>query len=166
MNKSLTKNIDLTKINDDGAMKQVAQDLLVKMRKEGKTLSEVVGLDHSLLEQTYAYAYTHYNAGKYQDALQLFEFLTHMDSKSFKFVFGYAACYYQMKNYELASFLFFAALNLESNNALAAYHLADCFLKKGMVVEGHEVLDMTIDLASQNKEYAYLKERARLMKGK
>lgn len=167
MNKQkLTKHIDLSNVdpNDKQAIQNLASNIKTQMEDEGKTLQEVVGVNEAFLEKIYSHAYTHYNCGKFTEALHLFDLLVSISPKTYKFLLGSAACLYQLKEFRMALFVFHSALMIEPANALPAYYIADCMIKEGFLEQGIEALDIAIAIAGNNKEFASLKERCKLMK--
>lgn len=156
----------LAKINpaDKEQLKGIAMEVLRQAQKEGKTLQEVLGMSEGFLEQIYGVAYTFYNAGRYKEAISLFNLLVGAVPGRHKFTYGLAAAYRQTKEYGKAALGFFLAAHEDPENPYSAYYLADCLLKLEKIEEAKEALELTIETAGSHKEYQVLKERSILLK--
>ena len=163
--KGIVNNISLKEVdfNNPESVNKLTNEVLSKMKKEGKTIQEVVGVNDTFLEGLYSLAYSQYNAGRYKEALELFDFLVKLAPKTFKYSLGMASCLYQLKSYDLASVFYYTSLCVKED-PYAAFYLADCFLKQGHIKEGLEGLDFSIELSGNKKEYAPLKQRCNLIK--
>lgn len=149
---------------DQEKMESLAFQILEKMQSEGVSLQEAIGMDDKLLEEIYSLAYGYYNQGKYEESVSLFYFLAGISPKTFKFVFGLAASYYQQKDYVNALTGFAISTQIDSENPLSTFYIADCFFKQGFDKEGLEFLDFTIALCADFPKHAALKERSLLIK--
>jgi type III secretion system low calcium response chaperone LcrH/SycD len=119
-------------------------------------------LSPEALEYLYGQAYRYYQAGNYKQAQDLFAFITWLDLKNYKFLFGLAASYHRLKNYDKAIEWYWYSFSLGYSNPIPLYHLADCFLQKGDIRLAFIFVGVTIQLAGDNPLYSKIKARSKL----
>lgn len=161
MNNKLLSQVD---VRDQAQVESAAQEILAKMKAEGKTFHEVLGLSEGFIERLYAMAYSYYNQGKYPLALDYFRLLTTMNTKNAKYFFGLASTLHQMKEYDSAGATFMMAFCLEPTHPLSVYYAADSYLKDNQIDSTKECLEIAIEIAGNRPEHAHLKERCLLIK--
>ncbi len=149
--------------NPSPATQEMARNVLLKMLNEGKSLKDAMQISDSLLEQVYSLAYSYYQVGKYKDAGALFQFLAGTSPKTFKYVYGLASCQHQQKDYENASFGFFIASELEQQNPLPIYYIADSFYQLGHFEGALEYFNLVAQMTKNQPKWASLREQCLLI---
>lgn len=154
----------LPNLDDPEISGKIVEEIIHKMKTEGGTLQEHLGISDEVLEGVYTLAYGYYNQGKYKESVSLFELLVGTSPKTYKYMLGLASSYHQLEYYTEASLAFFIALPLSLGDPLPAYYIADCFMKQNLRKEASEYLDLTIDLCDNQASYREVKERCILIK--
>lgn len=104
--------------------------------------------------------YQSLQAGKYDDAIGAFTFLSEMDHTNYDYIFALAAAYHYKKEYKLAAAYYMAAGDLKTDNPAPPFHLYDCYLKSDLPWGAADAICETIALCGDIPKYAVLKERA------
>lgn len=81
---------------------QGVEQILENLYNEGKTISESIGLDKDFIELAYACCYNMYQAGRYSEALPVFQLLEVLKDDDERFSLGIAKCYEAQEEWELA----------------------------------------------------------------
>lgn len=100
-----------------------------KIKNEGLIPYEAFGLNKESIEFMYSHAYGLYNAGKYEDAKQLFFVLDFLNPEDKRFTYSIAACLHMMKRYSEALSMYLTCMMAEPENPLYFWHIADCYLQ-------------------------------------
>lgn len=141
-----------------------ALEHVVKELQRGRNLQDILGLSNYLLEEIYTMAYSFYSQGKYKEAISLFQLLVTSKPNNYKYNLGLSSCYHELNMFQEAAFGFFLTFNLEPNNPIPPYYIADSFMKANMPEESSEFIDVTLALCDKKPEYNMLKERCNFMK--
>ena len=97
----------------------------------GGTFKEISNIDDKSTEAIYAVGYNLYQAGKYDDAKNIFQFLSYYDHYNSKFFTGLGACFMMNKEYTKAIELFSYACALNKLDPKNHIYMGDCYLNKG-----------------------------------
>lgn len=108
------------------------------------------------LDALYAIAYELHRNGKYEEAKDLFRFLTLANSFERKYWIGLAACYQMLKMYAKAIQCYTAAALQEPSDPYVHWHAADCFFHLGNLNQAQEALESACRVAKANEAYASL----------
>lgn len=130
----------------------------------GLSLQQILGLSDLLLEEIYTVAYSFYSQGKYNEAVGLFQILAASKPQCYKYMLGVSSCYHQLKLYNEAAFGFFLAFDVEPENPIPPYYIADSLMKLNQLEESEDFLDITIGICGNKPEYSILKARCDIMK--
>jgi tetratricopeptide (TPR) repeat protein len=87
-----------------------------------------------------------------------------LDSTVSKYILGTAACLHRQKDFINAANLYLLCGSYEPNNPMPHYHSADCYIQLGALSLAILSLQMAIQAAADQPQYAILKERAELLK--
>ena len=148
--------------SDSEQIEGMASKIFHEMFEEGKSIQEILDVNEGALEELYSLAYGFYNQGKYKESHALFQLLTGTKPDGYKYLLGLAASLHQLEEYDQAIMSFFLALNIEPENPVPVYYIADCFLKQNLNKEAIPMLDIVIEMAKE--EHSTLKERCILIK--
>lgn len=130
----------------------------------GLSLQQILGLSDLLLEEIYTVAYSFYSQGKYNEAVGLFQILAASKPQCYKYMLGVSSCYHQLKLYNEAAFGFFLAFDVEPENPIPPYYIADSLMKLNQLEESSDFLDITIGICGNKPEFSILKARCDIMK--
>lgn len=137
-------------------------DMMGKMLKGGLSPKDALEVNPQTLENVYAQAYRLYNTGKYDEALQLFRILVVLNAMEPKYILGLAASFHLLKEYQNAIQSYTLCSTLDPKSPLPSYHSADCFIQMKDDLSAMVCLEMAIERAGNQPEYAKIKERALL----
>ncbi len=166
-------SMDLSKMQDalqkiNLAAGKQAQDtfkgILETVVKKGIMPKKALQISDDTMEALYAQGYNLYNLGKYNEASYIFRLLMMLDPVTPKYTLGIAACLHRMKDYENAANVYILCSTLDPTNPLPHFHASDCYLKLKAFELARFSLNMTISIASEQPQYAMVKERATLMR--
>ena len=133
------------------------QEFLMNAVLHQVSLKDLCKLSDEETETLYSSAYTLYNYGKYQDAINIFTPLTHMNLKETKYWMGLGACHQMLKQYDDALRAYALVIMLDVNNIQAPSHVAECHIAKGDIEQAKVALSYIVDeplenLSDQDKE--------------
>lgn len=137
-------------------------EVIPKILFEGRSPREVFGLTPEMLEEIYLYGYNFFYAGKYKEAVPVFNFLRQIDPYDPRYTFAVAACYQMQKDYLNATVNYIYCGQLDPLNPLSYFHLYDCFRKTDHLFSAYNALLEAQIFAEENPEYAALKEKIAL----
>jgi type III secretion system low calcium response chaperone LcrH/SycD len=139
----------------------MAEETIMKI-ENGVRPMDALGFTPSMIEAIYKYAYDRFQAGKYKDALYVFNFLRQLDVSNYRYTFGIAACYQYRKEYSEAAANYIICRSLDPLNPISSFHLYECFMQLNHPLSAFQALSETIALAELNPHYDELKEKALL----
>jgi type III secretion system low calcium response chaperone LcrH/SycD len=145
-----------------GVLEKGAQGFLKKVITDGMTPKDAIGVKPSVLEGIYAQAYRLYNTGKYIEAVHIFRILILMNPMEAKYLLGLAACFHMLKEYKNAIQSYTMCSLMDPKSPIPHYHSSDCFIQMKDYLSAMVCLQMSIDIAGQQPQYAKIKERAQL----
>lgn len=137
-------------------------EIIPKIMIDGKSVPEAIGLSPEMMEELYIFAYNFFYAGKYKDAIPLFNFLRQVDPSDFRYTFALGACYQMMGDYLNATVNYISCSQLDPFNPLPYFHLYDCFKKSGHLFSAYHALYEAQIFAEENPEYEALKQKIAL----
>lgn len=129
----------------------------------GHQPKEIFGLNPAQMEAMYGRAYGHFNAGQYDQAKHFFRVLSTIDSLDPRYSFGLAACYHMQKKYGVALATYSIVAVQDPENPMPVFHAADCEMQLGNQAGAYENLKTTIARCGDRKEFAQVKEKAKLL---
>lgn len=141
-----------------GAKPLIAEALL-RMEKEDLTAMEVLDLSPEIIEEIYQYGYFLFQAGKYKQALPVFNSLKLLDPKEPRYIFCGAACHHHLGHYLEAAGHYMIYSMFDNENPLPFLHMYDCFKKAGHKDLAHNALRRAAALAEKHGRYKEIKER-------
>lgn len=147
------------KLSDDDFKK-----LLATLSASGLSPKKALKIDDETVEAFYTHAYNLYNQGKYLEASYIFRFLMLLDMSSPKYILGTAACLHRMKNYSEAAYLYFICGAVDMRNPMPHYHATDCYLNLNQPQMALVSIQLCLNAAQDQPQYAIIKERAELLK--
>lgn len=145
-----------------GTLEKGAKTIVDKLVKEGMTPKDAVGVKPNVMEGIYAQAYRLYNTGKYIEAVHIFRILILMNPLEPKYLLGLAACFHMLKEYKNAIQTYTMCSLMDTTSPIPHYHSSDCFIQMKDYLSAMVCLQMAIDIAGEQPQYAKIKERAQL----
>lgn len=142
--------------------KKVTHDVLHKNLAEGKPLFEAMNVSKDYLEFAYSQVYQMFNAGKFEQANRMFQFLFLLNSQDPRYSFGIASTYQMLKDYPQAIVWYIVAATLDPLSPMPYFHLSDCYLKTGLKFAAIATLKKALEIAESEPKYAQLKNRIEL----
>jgi len=138
---------------------KIARDVLEKRLLP----KNAIGLSDAMVEGIYSQAYRLYNAGKYNDAVQLFRLLIMLNSTEAKYTLGFAACFHMMKKHKPAIDAYTLCSVIDPTSPVPYYHAADCYIQMNDPASAVISLEMAVKRAGETPEFLPLKDRAKMM---
>ena len=99
--------------------------------KDNATLKQLKGVTNAELEAVYSLAFGYYQTGKFNEALQLFQFLVLFDHLNKKYWMGLGAVQQVLKDFQGAIVSYGYSSFLDLKNPKPQFHAAECFLAMG-----------------------------------
>jgi type III secretion system low calcium response chaperone LcrH/SycD len=140
----------------------IVEDILVKMKVNQLRPGEAIGFTPNMMEIIYEYGYHLFQAGKFQEALPVFDTLRELDPIDHRYSFAIAACYHYSKDYLNAAANYILDHTLDPSNPISCFHLYDCFVKANYPLSALQALVEGLILAERDPQYAGLATKMRL----
>lgn len=145
-------------------LRQQMTENLTKIYEKGETPKQAFEISDQIMETCYNHAHNLYKAGKYVQALKIFEMLRKLNLADVRLSFAIAACYHYMGEYENAAANYVICKEIDTFNPVPCFHLYDCYMKLGKPVAAADLLAEVIAKSELDPQYSELKERALLEK--
>lgn len=158
--KALGKIIETHEDEINEALETVSENIVQK----GIPPKDALHMSKGKIESMYAQAFQLYNSGNYVKSGRLFLLLIALDGNDPRFMMGEAACYHMLKDYQRALNFYQGAMTVDLEDPLPPYHASDCALQMKDPLTALMFLQVAIDRAKDKKEYAFVKDRATLMR--
>jgi type III secretion system low calcium response chaperone LcrH/SycD len=143
-------------------LEQKAIEAIEKVLSGKVSPREALGFGDAEMNEIYKYAYNEFQAGRYDQALEVFLFLRKFDASNYNYCFAIAACHQYKNEYNEAAANFLICSYLEPLNPIPSFHLFDCFVKLNYPISALKFIKETIALAELNPDYTQIKEKALL----
>lgn len=157
-------DLEVEKIAGNGEgdleQKKEVRNVFVNVLQNGLTIMQAIGFPPGLLEMIYSYASELYSAGKYDDSSALFFFISQLNPKDPRYLFGCAASFHKLKRYPEASSYYLMASTIDPENPLPLYHSADCFLQAGQPQAAVILLERALEIIGDSGKHEKLKQQA------
>lgn len=140
-------------------------DIVVDMLTRGATLGDAHGIDDKDLETIYHLGHGLYGNGRYEEARQVFGFLSLYNHLEHKYALGLGACCQMLKDYEDAVDAYSRAAILDVEDPRAPMHAAQCFLSLKQPDQAESALHAAVSFAGKNPRWAEIATRANKMLG-
>ena len=144
-------------------IEQVVQ-AMAEMLAAGATLGDLRGLDETHYETIYAAGYAQYNAGRYDQAEKVFQFLTINNPYDRRFAIALGSVKQVKGDYREAIDYYAMASVMDMMDPVPLFHSAECLAALGQVDDAIEALGFVIRNAN-SPENAQYKKRAEAMIG-
>jgi len=129
---------------------------------DGGTLAMLRDISSDQLEQLYSLGFNQYQAGKWEEAHKVFQFLCVLDHYDARFFLGLGACRQSMGRFEEAVQSYSYGTLLDINEPRFPFHAAECHVQMGNLAAAESGFYMAQTLAVQ-AEHAVLGQRAKEM---
>lgn len=134
--------------------------LLKREIAKGRTAQEILELSDDEMATYYRAAHHLFENRHYMDAADTFLFLVTMNPHNHDHWLGLAMATQKLGNYEDAIDSYEMASYYEPDSPVPYFYLAQCFFAIQDREAAYEALDLTIEYAGENEEYADLKKQA------
>lgn len=135
---------------------------MVGMFAAGGTLGDLKGLDETHYETIYAAGHAQYTAGRYEQAEQVFKFLTIHNPYDRRFPLALGSVKQVKGEYDQAIGYYSMAMVLDMMDPVAVFHTAECMTALGRADDAVEALGFVIRNSDKPEHRAY-KERSEAM---
>ena len=128
-----------------------------------KTIQEVKGLSDEQMEAIYSMGYNLYQNAKYEDATQVFTWLTMLNPFQSKYWMGLGGALQMSKDFDWALQTYaMAAVVGEPRYPTPHLHAGECYMSKGDLDEAVKGFKMAMDFSEGNDKYkkVHLKAKA------
>jgi len=139
---------------------QRLEEITLKVYEGRSTLQIEKGITAEEMEAVYSHAYRLFQAGKYDDAKAVFQYLGLHDPIEPKYFVGVAACMEESHDYEEAARHYLHALLLSDADPSPGYRAALCLRALGKDEEAEGLLHLAIEHTVDSPENRETKERA------
>ncbi len=126
----------------------------------GGTLAQLYRLEPQELEAAYALGYSLYNQARWNEAFQVFSFLTYYNPLERRFHLGRAACLQMLEQHENALHAYGPAYVLDALDSTTALHIAECLIALRRKDEARAALEAVAELAADDPTAAAVRARA------
>ena len=125
-------------------------------------LKEAFPMDESAIEGAYCHAYNFYQHGHYETSSFLLRLLTTWDPNDYRFIFALATNQHLLKDYRAAIQNYLKAVDLQPNQALPYFHLADCYQQLNELKPALSSYESCVAIAGEQEEYASIVNRCEM----
>lgn len=152
------------RLSEKAKAKLKNKKLLEKEIQEGKTAQEIIGFSDEVMSKFYHAAYQLFEHKRFQDAANAFLFLATLNPYYHEYWLGLGMASQMSQEYEAAidAYELAAICNIES--PVPYFYLAKCLFAIHDRESALQALDLAIETANENVEYAKLKEQAETAK--
>jgi type III secretion system low calcium response chaperone LcrH/SycD len=145
-------------------LEQAFKGISDKIFTHSMTPKEAFRVSDDRIEGLYAEGYRLFTSGKFQKSIPLFEMLMLIDPTDTRFMLGMASALYGLNRYQEALFHYLGVSRLDEKAVEPLFYASECSLHLGEPNTALLFLEMALNRAGDNEEWARLKERALLMK--
>ncbi|MEM9282497.1 MAG: SycD/LcrH family type III secretion system chaperone [Verrucomicrobiota bacterium] len=136
------------------------EGLLVDLMMQKTTLQIEKGISDEEMEVVYAHAHGLFQAGKYDEAEEVFKFLGLHDPIEPKYFLALGGCYEERKQFEQAAKYYMQSFLLNSEDPQGGVRAAICLRALGKIVEAEGALHLAIEQSSTDPKYDLVKTQA------
>lgn len=135
------------------ALEEMVEDSFVKLvANAGTTIRALKGLSDEEMEAIYAIGYSHFQAGKFEEAEKLFKALLLLDHLEKKYWFAFGGVREAQRDFKSALHAYQTCAFLDIDNPKPQYHCAVCHLALGDKENAINALDALEDYAPKDTE--------------
>ena len=115
-------------------------------------------------KELYSMAYSFYNNGKFEEALDCFLYLVRANTETVRYWSGLAAAHQRLKNYLEAIGAYAVAALLDAKDPQIHMHAADCFFAINEGAQALDALKTAEKLATGQEKYHQLLSRIAILR--
>lgn len=156
MNDDLSKSL----ISDKAKAKFNDQKQILKLLADGKTPQQLVEFSDELMAKMYHVAYLLFEKKRYQDAADAFLFLSTLNSQNHDYWLGLGMATQMCHLYEEAIDAYELAALCDIASPVPYFYLAKCLFAIHDRKNALEALELAIETAGDQEEFAELKNQA------
>lgn len=139
------------------------EDLTISFLTKAGTFKDLRGLTDKDMEAIYSVGHSLYNNGKYEEAHDVFKFLSFYDHLEKRWWMGLGATRQMLKKYEDAVMAYSYTAMLDVEDPRPHLHAAECLLALKRYEDADSALSAAVHWAGEKPEHAELKQRAETM---
>lgn len=136
--------------------------LLKKTLEEGKSAQEILEFSDKTMEKFCETAYLLFEHKQYQEAANAFLFLATLNFNHYEYWLGFGMATQFCQDYESAIDAYELAALCDLSNPVPYFYLAKCLFAIHDRESALEALNLAIEIADDNEEYAELKAQSEL----
>lgn len=147
----------------DKIKEKIQNPLVIKNElKEGKTVQEIIEFSDETMIKFCNAAYLLFEHKKYREAADAFIFLTVLNAHHCEYWLGLGMATQFCQEYESAIDAYELAAMCDVSNPVPYFYLAKCLFAIHDHESALEALDLVIEMADEEEEYAEIKQQALL----
>lgn len=140
------------------------QELMERLLSGQTTIQETKGLSDEQMEAIYSIAFNCYSAGKYQEASEVFTWLSMCNPFQGKYWLGLGASLQMTGKFEPAQYAYaMSAVTGQPGDPVPHLYAAECCLAQGQKDDARKALKMAADFAEGRPEHVKTCTRAKAL---
>ncbi len=143
-------------------MKQKLERIFIKLIDEQQTPQQAFEISDDVMEVCYKQAYLLFKAGKFREAIKIFESLRNLNANDARYSLAIAASFHHLKEYSKAAANYIICKEVDVFNPIPSFHLYDCLMQLDQPLLAANALAEVIVKSKANASYAKLGEKALL----
>jgi type III secretion system low calcium response chaperone LcrH/SycD len=136
---------------------------LTKVFEQGIPPKEALEIGDNEMSQLYSAAFQMFTSGKFPEAREMFKMLLLFDPHQSGFAVSLGACHHHLKDYQYALEAYLLASKLAPTDPVPLFYAYDCCKALNNPHGAAIMLSNVIAQAGDNKVYAKVKERAKIL---
>lgn len=144
--------------------KMQIEEALLNLFEKNESPQKVFGIPDDVMENCYKGAYNLFKAGKYKEAIKIFESLRYLNPYDPRYSLAIAASFHYLKDYSKAAANYIDCKECDLFNPIPCFHLYDCFIKLDQPLLAVNAIAEVILRCQDIPQYKEMKEKALLEK--
>lgn len=149
-----------------GTAERVQQDTeaLLRLITNGGTLAGLFKLSDDELEALYAFGLSHYNQGRYAEAMKIFSRLVTLHHGQTRYYNALAASHQMLGQHERAVHYWGVSQLLDPKDPVPTFHTGQSLLALGLVDDALDALDLVVTQCQRQNQHPELAARAEALR--
>jgi len=144
--------------------KHQIEEVLLRLFEKNGSPQKAFGVPDDVMENCYKKGYNLFKAGKYQEAVKIFESLSYLNRADPRYSLATAASYHYLKDYSKAAANYILCKESDPFSPIACFHLYDCLRKLDQPLLAVNAIAEVIVRCQDIPVYKEMKEKALLEK--
>jgi len=164
LKETIQQSVNKTNLNLSLPSKQKVEEALVNLLVKKQSPQQAFEITDDMMEQFYKQGYNLFKAGKYAEAVKIFDSLRYLNLGDVRYSLAMGACYHYLKDYEKAASNYIISKEFDTENPTPCFHLYDCYIKLNQPLLAVDALAEVIVKSQNLPEYKTMHEKALLEK--